>query len=79
MAAPRLYSAYGFLLVDQSQNPQAAIATLNQSLAQLSHPLDLLLINFYSIPDPSLNDQLSHHGCVAASAKSVDGYRYRHL
>ncbi len=67
-----------FLLAQQTQNSQSGTQALNQSLAQLPHPLDLWLVNFQDVPEQPLNTVLNQQSCIAADkAKSVDGYRYR--
>ncbi|MBD2775216.1 glycosyltransferase family 39 protein [Iningainema tapete] len=67
-----------FLLAHQTQNPLSALTTLNQSLTQLPHPLDLWLVNFQQVPEQPLNTLLVQQSCATSDqAHSIDGYRYQ--
>jgi uncharacterized membrane protein len=60
-----------FLLAHQDQDPKASTATLQQTLTQLSYPLDLWLVNFYA--------PVKVNNCVAdtQSLPPIDGYNFQ--
>lgn len=60
-----------FLLAHQDQDPKTSTATLQQTLTQLSYPLDLWLVNFYA--------PLEVNNCVAdtQSLPPIDGYNFQ--
>lgn len=60
-----------FLLAHQEENPSTSTAVLQQTLNQLSRPLDLWLVNFHA--------PINLTSCVADSQtlSPVDGYEYQ--
>lgn len=60
-----------FLLAHQDQDPKTSTATLQQTLNQVSYPLDLWLVNFYA--------PLEVNNCVAdtQSLPPIDGYNFQ--
>lgn len=60
-----------FLLAHQDQDPKNSTATLQQTLNQMSYPLDLWLVNFYA--------PVKVNNCVAdtQSLRPVDGYNFQ--
>ena len=68
-----------FLLARESPSPQGTISTLNQTLAQLSRPLNLWLLNGQHLPQKALQTTLQQQGCPIDPQidQAADGYRYQ--